>query len=186
MISCTSPRDSTYGLPISRVTRRASASLLFSTMRPIFFITCDRMGAGTAAHSRCAPRAARLACTNVSASPSSTSATVSHVRAGFTEVIRPPGASSDELPPIREATVRVREAVPSPVSVVCIVYLQRILYPTLITIVHQSFEPLLRVESGVIKASVWGVSEYGSSGQGHSKLGARHSTVHSQEDLQPL
>src|SRR5215203_4447228 len=148
MISCTSPRDSEYGLPISRVTRRASASLLFSTMRPIFFITCDRTGAGTSAHSRCAPRAARHACTNVSASPSSTSATDSDVRAGFTEVMRPPGASSGELPPIREATVRVCEAVPSPVSVVCIGYLQRLSLDLLDTIVHQRPWRLLQVESG--------------------------------------
>src|SRR5215212_4260272 len=147
MISCTSPRDSEYGLPISRVTRRASASLLFSTMRPIFFITCDRTGAGTSAHSRCALRAARHASTNVSASPSSTSATTSEVR---------------------------------------IVYLQRLSLALLVTIVHQRPWPLLRVESGAIKASVRGVSKYGSSGQGHSKLGARHTAAYSQKDLQPL
>src|SRR5215203_1297436 len=186
MISCTSPRDSTYGLPISRVTRRASASLLFSTMRPIFFITCDRTGAGTSAHSRCAPRAARHASTNVSASPSNTSATVSEARAGFTEVMCPPGASSGELPPTREVTVRVCEAVPSPVSLVCIVYLQRLSLALLVTIVHQRPWPLLRVESGKIKASVRGVSKYGSSGQGHSKLGALHTAAYSQKDLQPL
>src|ERR687889_910513 len=107
------------------------------------------MGAGTPAHSRCATRAARHASTNVSASPSSTSATVSDVRAGFTEVVRPPGAPSGELPPIREATVRVCEAVPSPVSVVCILYLQRLSFPSLATIVHQSPGTLLRVESGL-------------------------------------
>src|SRR4051794_7506766 len=118
-------------------------------MRPIFFMTCDRTGAGTSAHPRCASRAARHASTNVFASPKSTSATVSEVRAGLVEVIRPPGASSGELPPIREATVRVLEAVPSPVSVVCILYLQRLSLVQLATILHQSYKPLLGVESGL-------------------------------------
>src|SRR5919112_661180 len=94
------------------------------------------MGAGTAAHFPCASRAARHASTNVPASPSDTSATVSEVRAGFVEVMRPPGAPSGARPPIIEATVRVPEAVPSRASVVRILYLQASLarlsrpYPT--------------------------------------------------------
>src|SRR5215210_2367541 len=118
-------------------------------MRPIFFMTWDRTGAGTPAHPRCASRAALHASTNVSASPKSTSATASDVRAGFTEVVRPPGASSRKFPPTREATVRVCEAVPSPVSVVCILYLQRLSLALLATIVHQSPGTLLAVESGL-------------------------------------
>ena len=50
MISCTSPSASGYGLPISRVTRRASASLLASTSRPMCAIARPRTGAGTSAH----------------------------------------------------------------------------------------------------------------------------------------
>src|ERR671912_2088828 len=82
------------------------------------------IGAGTDAHSRCASRAALHASTNVPASPSDTSATVSDVSAGFVEVMRPPGAPSGARPPIIEATVRVSEAVPSRASVVRILYLQ--------------------------------------------------------------
>ena len=47
MISWTSPSDSAYGLPISRVTSAASASLLASTSRPTCAITRPRAGAGT-------------------------------------------------------------------------------------------------------------------------------------------
>src|SRR4051794_12569529 len=102
-ISCTSPSDSGYGLPISRVTRRDSASLLASTSRPTCAITRPRAGAGTRAHSFCAPRAPRAASTNVDASPSATSATTSSVRAGLVEVRRPPGASARASPPMTEA-----------------------------------------------------------------------------------
>src|SRR5215203_4915672 len=152
MISCTSPRDSAYGLPISRVTSRASASLLFSTTRPIFFITWERIGAGTDAHSRCASRAAVHASTNVPASPSDTSATVSDVRAGFVEVMRPPGAPSGARPPIIEATVRVSEDVPSRASVVRILSTSRPLsFSYLGTILHQSLGTLLTVKSGYIE-----------------------------------
>ena len=49
MISCTSPSASGYGLPISRVTSRASASLLSSTSRPMCAIARPRTGAGTSA-----------------------------------------------------------------------------------------------------------------------------------------
>src|SRR5215212_7295034 len=56
------------------------------------------MGAGTAAHSRCASRAALHASTNVPASPSDTSATVSDVSAGFVEVIRPPARRRERGP----------------------------------------------------------------------------------------
>src|SRR4051794_5766141 len=106
MISCTSPSDSAYGLPTSWVTSRESASLLASTSRPTWAITRPRAGAGTAAHPGCAARAARQASSKVWASPSSTSATTSSVRAGFVEVRRPPGASSRWVPSTMEAMVR--------------------------------------------------------------------------------
>src|SRR5829696_1549013 len=104
------------------------------------------MGAGTAAHSRCASRAALHASANVPASPSDTSATVSDVRAGFVEVVCPPGAPSGARPPIMEATVRVSEAVPSRASVVRILYLQPLSFAYLATILHQSLGTLLRVK----------------------------------------
>src|SRR4051794_22856873 len=106
MISCTSPSDSAYGLPTSWVTSRERASLLASTSRPTCAITRPRAGAGTAAHPGCAARAARHASSKVWASPSSTSATTSSVRAGFVEVRRPPGASSRWVPSTIEAMVR--------------------------------------------------------------------------------
>src|SRR3954447_10101224 len=111
MISWTSPSDSVYGLPISRVTRRASASLLSSTRRPICWIARPRIGAGTSAHSRCAARAASHAATKVDASPSRTSATTSSVFAGLVEVAVPPGPSVTGLPLTMEAMVRVAGAV---------------------------------------------------------------------------
>src|SRR5689334_9524424 len=107
MISCTSPSDSAYGLPISRVTRRESASLLSSTRRPICWIARPRTGAGTSAQAAWASRAARQAATKVDASPRSASATTSEVSAGLVEVIRPPGASVSGRPETMEATVRV-------------------------------------------------------------------------------
>ena len=76
MTSCTSPRDSAIGLPISRVRSCESASRFSSTRRPSCWIARPRTGAGTAAHPGCAARAARHASTNVPASPSSASATV--------------------------------------------------------------------------------------------------------------
>ena len=60
-ISCTSPRASASGLPTSRVTRRASASALSATIRPIAAITWPRTGAGTAAQAGWAARAAAQA-----------------------------------------------------------------------------------------------------------------------------
>src|SRR4051795_9811596 len=59
MTSCTSPSASAYGLPISRVTSRASASLLRSASRPICWIARPRTGGGVAAHSCCASCAVR-------------------------------------------------------------------------------------------------------------------------------
>jgi hypothetical protein len=97
--SCTSPRASASGLPISAVTSRASASAFASTSRPIRSTTRPRTGAGVAAQPRCASRAAVAASTNWSASPSTASPTGSPV-AGLTEVSRPPGASSRHLPPM--------------------------------------------------------------------------------------
>src|SRR6187200_3122085 len=105
MTSWTSPRASAYGLPISRVTTRASASLLSSTSRPACWIARPRTGAGTAAHAGCAARAASHAATNVDASPSATPATTSSVRAGFVEATRPPGAPSGARPATIDATV---------------------------------------------------------------------------------
>ena len=64
-ISWTSPSASGYGLPISCVTSRASASLLSSTSRPTLAITRPRAGAGSFFHSACAARAARAASTKV-------------------------------------------------------------------------------------------------------------------------
>ncbi len=98
MISCTSPSDSAYGLPTSRVTSCDSASLLASNRRPTFAITRPRAGAGTAAQAFCASRAARQAATNVAASARRTSATTSEVLAGFVEVRWPPGASPAGCP----------------------------------------------------------------------------------------
>src|SRR4051812_27766217 len=97
MISCTSPSASEYGLPISRVTTRASASLLSSTRRPICWIARPRCGAGVCAHASCAARALRHASAKVPASPSWTSATSSSVLAGLTDRSVPPGAPL--LPP---------------------------------------------------------------------------------------
>ena len=62
-ISCTSPSDSASGLPISRVTSAASASLFSSTSRPICAIARPRTGAGVAAQPGWAARAARAAST---------------------------------------------------------------------------------------------------------------------------
>src|SRR5690348_5329034 len=107
MISCTSPSDSAYGLPISRVTRRESASLLSSTRRPICWIALPRTGGGTSAQAAWASRAARQAATKVDASPRSASATTSEVSAGLVELSRPPGASVSVRPETMEATVRV-------------------------------------------------------------------------------
>ena len=79
-----------YGLPISRVTSRDSASLLSSTSRPMFLITPPRTGAGTRAHSRCARRAARQAAAKPSASASRTLATTSSRCAGLRDSTRRP------------------------------------------------------------------------------------------------
>ena len=105
MISWTSPSASGYGLPISRETRRASSSLLASTSRPMCAIARPRIGAGTAAHARCACLAARAAVTRSGASPSATSATTSSRCAGLVEENRPAGAPCTGLPPITAETV---------------------------------------------------------------------------------
>ena len=74
------------------------------------------------AQSRCAARAARQASTNVEASPSRTSATVSDVLAGFVEVRRPPGASATGFPStiepisVPDASVVMRSTVLRPPS----------------------------------------------------------------------
>src|SRR5215208_6167337 len=111
MISCTSPSASGYGLPISRVTSRASASLLASNSRPTSAITRPRAGAGTAAQSRCAARAARQASSKPWASVRSTSATTSDRLAGLVDSRRPPGASVRAAPSMIDAAVRVEVAV---------------------------------------------------------------------------
>jgi hypothetical protein len=93
MISWTSPRASASGLPISRVTSRARASLLSSTSRPRYLTTRPRTGAGVAAQPGWASWAARHASTKVAGSASSTSATTCPVWAGSTERYRrPPSA----------------------------------------------------------------------------------------------
>src|ERR1700691_920741 len=66
-----------------------------------------RTGAGTSAQPGWTARAARAAAANVPASPSAISATVSLVRAGFAEVIRPPGAPVTGTPAMTEVTGRV-------------------------------------------------------------------------------
>src|SRR6516164_8418456 len=66
-----------------------------------------RTGAGTSAQAGCACRAARAAATNVLASPRDTSATISLVRAGLVEVIRPPLASAAGVPPMIEVMLRL-------------------------------------------------------------------------------
>src|SRR5688572_28319708 len=111
MISWTSPSASGYGLPISRVTRRESASLLASNSRPTSAITRPRAGAGTVAHSFCAARAARHASSKACASASSTSATTSDRLAGLVDARRPPGASVRSTPSTIDAAVRVEVAV---------------------------------------------------------------------------
>src|SRR5215208_1868716 len=88
--SWTSPSDSVYGLPISRVTSRASASLFRSTRRPTFLITPPRTGAGTRSHCLCAARAARQAAAKPAASESSISATTSSRCAGLRDSTRRP------------------------------------------------------------------------------------------------
>src|SRR5215217_5261079 len=55
--SWTSPSDSGYGLPISRVSSRERLSLLSSTRRPIRPIAFPRTGGGVAAQARCPSRA---------------------------------------------------------------------------------------------------------------------------------
>ncbi len=109
MISWTSPRASGYGFPISRVTSRASASLLSSTARPMFAIARPRTGAGTSAHARWASAAARAAVTSSGPSPSATSATTSSRRAGLVERNVPPGPPATGRPAMTEVTVRAFE-----------------------------------------------------------------------------
>src|SRR5215218_2398527 len=111
MISCTSPSASGYGLPISRVTSRASASLLASNSRPTSAITRPRAGAGTDAHAVCAVRAARHASSKPWASVSRISATTSDRLAGLVDSRRPPGASERSTPSMIDAAVRVEVAV---------------------------------------------------------------------------
>src|SRR5215212_6936769 len=102
MISWTSPRASASGLPISRVTSRARASLLSSTSRPRYLIARPRTGAGVAAQPGWASRAARQAATKVAGSASMTSATTWPVWAGSTERQRRPPSARPA--PTREAS----------------------------------------------------------------------------------
>ena len=83
MTSWTSPSASAIGLPISRVMRAASDSLLASTSRPTWAMTRPRAGAGVAAQAGAAARADRNAATTSSAVARSTSATTSERSAGF-------------------------------------------------------------------------------------------------------
>ena len=112
-ISWTSPSDSAYGLPISRVTS-ARERLLVVLDEPADLLdraAADRRRAPRA-HARCAARAARQASTNVAASPRRTSATTSSVFAGLRRGQRSrPGASVTACPLTIEATVRVAGAV---------------------------------------------------------------------------
>ncbi len=85
MISCTSPRASAAGLPISRVTIAASRSLLAAISRPTFAITCPRTGAGMSDQARCASYDDRQASTNTAGPASSTVATRSLVFAGLVD-----------------------------------------------------------------------------------------------------
>ena len=102
-ISRTSPSASAYGLPISAVTIRASASALSSTKRPIWAIARPRTGAGTDAQPSWAFFAASAALTKVDASPNATSPTTSSSRAGLVlAAIRPPGTDD---PSMTELTV---------------------------------------------------------------------------------
>src|SRR5215208_5155792 len=186
MISCTSPSDSTYGLPISLVTRRDSASLLLSTRRPIFCMTRERIGAGTAAHSSCTSRAALHAATKVPASPRRTSATASSVRAGLTERVRPPGASSSVRPPTMEATVRAADALSSRVSVVRIRRPPESSFPTSLHPTPCSLTPLLWSRIGWRTQTVtWGRA-YGNHRQGNSGVSAHRPQALGAQDLPPL
>src|SRR5690349_9309948 len=70
-------------------------------------IARPRTGAGTSAQADCACRAACAAATNVAASPSETSATISLVRAGLVDLIRTPVAPSTGVPAMIEVTLRL-------------------------------------------------------------------------------
>ena len=74
-------------------------------------MTRPRAGAGTAAHSRCAARAARQASSKPAASVSRISATTSERSAGFVDSSRPPAASVRASPAMIEAAVRARATV---------------------------------------------------------------------------
>ena len=114
MTSWTSPSDSLYGLPISRVMSAARASLLSSTSRPICWMARPRTGAGTRDHLVCTSRAARHASTIVEASPSAASDRTSSSRDGFRTVMIPPDAPSAGRPAIREDTALIRGPPPRP------------------------------------------------------------------------
>ena len=109
MTSCTSPRDSAIGLPISRVISALSASKLSSTSRPNCWIARPRTGAGVAAQPRWASLATRHASRNVSASASAASATTTSRFAGF-GIVRVVADASTGLPAMSDATVRVMQA----------------------------------------------------------------------------
>ena len=85
--------------------------MLASNRRPTSAITRPRAGAGTAAHSRWAARAARQASAKPCASVSSTSATTSDRLAGLVDSSRPPGASVRSAPSMIDAAVRVEVTV---------------------------------------------------------------------------
>ena len=105
MISWTSPSASGYGLPSSRVTSRARASLLASTIRPIAATVRPRTGAGMSAHSGCACFAAAQAPAKVPASARVTSATTSVSRDGLGESTVPAAGPSAGLPLMMETMV---------------------------------------------------------------------------------
>ncbi len=89
-ISCTSPSDSAIGLPISRVTSAARASLFSSTSRPIWAMARPRTGAGVEAQPGWAARAARAPSTSPSAPAGSYSMTTSSRLAGLRETMCQP------------------------------------------------------------------------------------------------
>src|SRR5262249_43295122 len=81
----TSPSASGYGLPSSRVTRRASASLLASTIRPIAATVPPRTGAGGSAPNGRARFAATQAAAQVPGAARGALATTSVSREGLDE-----------------------------------------------------------------------------------------------------
>ncbi len=105
--SCTSPRDSRSGLPISRVISRESisfCSIRRCATRPMI---CPRTGAGVAFHPSNALRAARQAPSTVAAEPTGKSPTTSGRYAGLSDWNRGSSPGDTNLPPIRWSPTRV-------------------------------------------------------------------------------